>query len=84
MKVPEYRPRGIPGVYILTDLPLLPLSAYATIPWILRTRDEVLPATTCADERTLRQGSRRGPQVGRKGFYRAHTSADCRGEFLGR
>lgn len=43
MKVPEYRPRGIPGVYILTDLPLLPLSAYATIPWILRTRDEVLP-----------------------------------------
>jgi hypothetical protein len=44
VKVPEYRPRGIPGVYILTDLPVLPLSAYATIPWILKTRDEVAPA----------------------------------------
>ena len=53
VKIPDYRPRTAPGMYILTDLPLLPLSAYATIPWFLKSRTEVIPpaAPALASER---------------------------------
>lgn len=33
--IPNYRPRTSPGVYVPTDLPILPMSAYVRTPWVL-------------------------------------------------
>lgn len=41
--VPFYRPRTSPGVYVPTDLPVLPMSAYVTRCWFLGSAAEVAP-----------------------------------------
>lgn len=54
--VPSYRPRTNPGVYVPTDLPVLPMSAYVTTPWLLSRPDEFAPPAPPAltDARYLR------------------------------
>jgi hypothetical protein len=42
--VPPYRPHTTPGVYVPTALPMLPMSAYVTRPWVLTSPHEVQPA----------------------------------------
>jgi len=40
---PDYRPAAQPGVYVPTDLPILPMQAYVGRPWFLTRPDEVMP-----------------------------------------
>jgi hypothetical protein len=91
VKIPDYRPRTAPGMNILTDLPLLPLSAYATVPWFLKSRTEVMPpaAPALASERyaknfdeVRRLGSRssveRTPaQTAAANFWAGNRSSPC-------